>query len=149
MNTIATAVTMPHDHLSETFLALLELVECKDIKDQLERLAEDTGCTDAQQSNYLVLKSSYDKRKPAAWEKAREVLYSCGWHKASESQPEEHRMLLLILSDGTMRCGTFDPFFGTPGKKDGFIETRATKRGKTKDWIEGVIAWSYAQLPRF
>lgn len=136
MNTTAQPkpIAAPHEHLSETFLALLELVECKDIKDEMERLDNGLGSAE-EQSRYTEerqasLKSDYDRRKPAAWEKAREVLHTCGWHTVLEGQPEEGRMLVLITENGNMRCGTFE-------------------RGKVKDWIPGVIAWSYAQLPRF
>ena len=161
MNPAALPITKPHDHLSETFLALLELVECKDIKDQMdamlvratgnegEELGYDTLKEPADRPRHSALMADYLRRKPAAWVKAREVLHNCGWHMARASQPEEGRMLVLITESGNMCCGMFDPFFGTPGKKDGYVDTRTTKRGTIKEWISGVIAWSYAQLPRF
>jgi len=76
---------------SQLFEALAELVACKDIKDELDRLNEqNTACTDAQQAHYNGLKSNYEMRKKAAWERARHLLVS--QDKATELRFDEPLM---------------------------------------------------------
>ncbi len=140
-----------HPYTSELSEALAELVACKEIKDEMDRLDTKHGEGLPLPEDFRVfvaLKTDYDKRKPAAWEKAREALKSMGWHRAEDAHPTEKRPIVMILDNGVMKCGTYDEFFGTPGADDGYTEICIDRRNlKTKDWVPNVIAWSYLQLP--
>lgn len=142
-----------HPYTSELSEALAELVACKDLKDEMDRLARMPPPAEGDPRKDAVLRGmrlSYDQRKPAAWEKAREVLKSMGWHRVEDAWPEEKRAIAMILDTGLLKCGVYDKFFGMPGKNDSYVEIYHNKRNqKTKDWVPNVIAWSYLQLPVF
>lgn len=136
-----------HSYTSEMSEALAELVACKELKNHIDAFPDPAGDL-RKDAELRGMRLSYDQRKPAAWEKAREVLKSMGWHRVEESFPAEKRPIVMILDNGMMKCGVYDPFFGMPGKKDGYAEIYTDKRNrKTKDWVPNVIAWSYLQLP--
>ena len=63
----------PH---SRVYAALLELVECKDLKDSTEAdfYADEPMLTTDQRNE---CRAEYERRKPLAWEAARKVLTEC------------------------------------------------------------------------
>jgi hypothetical protein len=64
--------------------ALAELVACKDLKDEVDRMGYETVPTGARDAVFMRKLNEYHRRKPLAWEAARAVLAEI---RAEEPKP--------------------------------------------------------------
>lgn len=133
---------------SPLYEALAELVACKKLKDEMDHLNEqNTACTDAQQLEYNRIKADYEKRKLAAWEEARRLATTGGWVLAEKESPEAGRIINILTDNGQMWVGHFDARFGQHGKGGDYARSVRGKKYTELLVVEGVVAWSYIQLP--
>lgn len=61
------------DKVERIYAALLELVECKDLKDTLDDSRESLGVAGLTEAHIEQMRADYMRRKPLAWEKARKA----------------------------------------------------------------------------
>ena len=97
--------TPPH---SRVYAALLELVECKDLKDSTEAdfYADEPMLTTDQRNE---CRAEYERRKPLAWEAARKVLTECVPSETGVREAIIEECAALIDPAGEPPCGCFRP----------------------------------------
>jgi hypothetical protein len=94
------------DPNSRLYDALLELVECKDLIDSVDKdFASDDPVLTTDQRNEA--RAEYKRRKPLAWDRAREALIACVppetrapvWVSPTDRQPDVDGRLWAILTE--------------------------------------------------
>ncbi len=129
------------------YAALKELVDLKTVKVEMEAL-EATDCTsDATQLHYNALKSRYTAGKEKAWDVARSLVNTGGWVLSKQGSPEPGRAILMAVDIGEMVYGFWDKRLGPYNGTGAYAAARRNKRSMTIEEVEGVVAWTYIQLP--